>query len=179
MARTTQKARKTTGGTVPCLNLSRAAPPPLGNIQLTTKAVPSGASSATSSANSKLAQVGEALASTHDGYCYICVNGGDLTECDKCSRVMCSEHFDLPAGGAVAVRDALFICIACHLEICSNAPAPYFVSGFILSHFLWNIYFRLNTVVRVFIHQLPILNNQWPNGPLFLHTLFLPRVLTS
>src|SRR6266478_3033610 len=106
MARTTQKARKTTGGTVPRLNLSHAAPPPLGNIQLTTKAAPSGASSATSSANSKLAQVGEALASTHDGYCYICVNGGDLTECDKCSRVMCSEHFDLPAGGAVAVRDA-------------------------------------------------------------------------
>jgi hypothetical protein len=175
MARTSQKARKSTGGIVPRLNLSRAAPP-LGNIQLTTKATSSATSSAaplaTSSANSKLAQVGEVLASTHDGYCYICVNGGDLTECDKCSRVMCSEHFDLPAGGAVAVRDALFICIACHLEVCSNEPVPYFVSGFIICHFLWHIYIRLNTVVRAFIHQIPILSNQWSNGPPFLHTLF-------
>jgi len=176
MARTSQKARKSTGGTVPRLNLSRAAPP-LGNIQLTTKAASSAASSATSSAApsampSANSKVGKALASTHDGYCYICVNGGDLTECDKCSRVMCSEHFDLPAGGAVAVRDALFICIACHLEVSSGPPAPYFVSGFILYHFLWHICFRLNAVVRAFIHQLPILNNQWPNGSLFLHTLF-------
>jgi hypothetical protein len=152
MARTSQKAQKTTGGVAPRLNLSHTALP-LGNIQLTTKAA--SATSATSLAmplasslaaplalllaSSKLAQVGKVLTSTHNSYCYICVNGGNLTECDRCSRVMCSEHIDLPAGAALAIRDALFICIACHLKVCGGEPAPYFVSGSIFCYFVWQI----------------------------------------
>jgi hypothetical protein len=160
MARTKQTSRKSMGRVAPRMHLSRALPP-LGNLPLvqpTAKAV--------SSANSKPILSANPITQAHDNYCYICVNGGDVTECETCSRVMCSDHFNLPADADVG--GAQFICIACHLATCSNQSVPYFVSAFISC----NIYLGLNMDIRAFIQLILILKSQWPNGPPFLKTLF-------
>ena len=135
MARTKQTGRKCTGGVAARHYLSRAVPP-LGNLSLVQSTA-----QATSSADPKPTPAAQprasAHASAHDKYCYICVNGGDLTECDTCSRVMCSDHFDLPAD--TDISGAVFICVACHLATCGNQPAPYFVSAYILFLLLQHI----------------------------------------
>lgn len=45
--------------------------------------------------------------------------------CDKCPRVVCTSHINLPVG--CDIRSACFICIACHIRAMPKA-SPYFVS---------------------------------------------------
>jgi len=66
--------------------------------------------------------------------------------CDRCTRVVCSKHIPLPEG--TDLRNTVYICVACHLQVMSG-PVPYFVS-FSFSLLLCILLF-LATVLIIFI----------------------------
>ena len=62
-------------------------------------------------------------------YCYICINGGHVFLCDKCTRVVCSDHFTLPPQSDIS--SASFLCLVCHRDAFKD-PQPYMVSILII-----------------------------------------------
>ncbi|RPD67677.1 hypothetical protein L226DRAFT_577046, partial [Lentinus tigrinus ALCF2SS1-7] len=54
---------------------------------------------------------------THDQFCHLCHNGGDLLVCDECPRVACKAHFpEVLNLTAEALDDLYFRCLACHFH---------------------------------------------------------------
>ena len=129
MARTTQTARRSTGG--------RAARVSNEVLQMGDSDQPKNERASSESASSvdaqEQSQVSKPSSSIHliglcffQTWCYLCLNGGMLFLCDRCPHVVCSDHISLPEGSNTS--GTVFICIACHIAAFED-PTPYFVSS--------------------------------------------------
>ncbi|RPD59555.1 hypothetical protein L227DRAFT_611791 [Lentinus tigrinus ALCF2SS1-6] len=60
---------------------------------------------------------------THDQFCHLCHNGGDLLLCDECPRAACKAHFpDVFNLSVQDLEEVHFRCLACHFYQSMHAP---------------------------------------------------------
>jgi hypothetical protein len=60
-------------------------------------------------------------------WCFVCIDGGRMTQCDFCDRVTCTEC--LPLNYSIAkLETCLFVCPKCHSDTYKKNPSPYYVS---------------------------------------------------
>ena len=129
MARTTQTARRSTGGKAPHAS-DQLLEIREGDQPANERAVGEPAKSLDSDArqhnqvSTLLFPINSQAYVFFQTWCYLCLNGGTLYLCDLCPQVVCSNHIPLPEGSDI--RKAVFICISCHIAAFEKAT-PYSV----------------------------------------------------
>ena len=130
MARTTQSARKSTGG--------RGIRSPIGSRKVTrrntdNKNLPVVPRRAPEPICKKMdADVSKLIATlffaeVSTQWCYSCIDGGDLMLCDVCDRAMCTTRcMEIPVPIAQCEK-LCFICPSCHNTHYRKNLQPYFV----------------------------------------------------
>ena len=131
MARTKQKARVSTGGTAPQINLNAAsaafkgtppAPAIVPSAQLNSQTSPE------DEEHNNVSPLWSPCSQTDpitNKYCYKCLNGGFLVLCDFCPRALCTLCIKGPPVPPSA--QVKFMCRACSLYI-FKSNQPFYVS---------------------------------------------------
>ncbi|RDB30830.1 hypothetical protein Hypma_005838 [Hypsizygus marmoreus] len=109
MARTTQKARKSTGAPAPRVSLTEIEL----DKEQATRSSKRLIQKSKQSAGAMVKAAKRNKEDLHNEFCTRCKNGGSLLKCDYCSRAVCIECITPPAE---AVNTGQFRCPHCHLH---------------------------------------------------------------
>jgi hypothetical protein len=139
MPRTAQTAKKSTGGSAERVWLK---PPAKKKASSNPNQLPEGSPKGTPSTLVRHLFVDFLLYIINNlrKFCYLCQDGGSLTECDRCSRSVCKNCLDIPPEFVTLIDHPSvdFLCVGCHWlgDQKAKASSPYVVSGEVLDYLI-------------------------------------------